>query len=199
MKTPSEILAMFVAKTDSREYLLKPWRLGGFVYASNGHWIARVPVEGIEAGDITDKHPKNVEAMFEAAPTEGFKALPKVRHPGLCNHCGGFGVGAIHKCASCNGTGEFEHESWTYTCQACDGEGETFHLNANGTDCCPYCEGHGVPAHAGWTKVRGVTFANRYLWLLRRLPGIQIAVGAPEKAARIRFDGGDGLLMPYRD
>lgn len=197
--TSSEILNLFVAKIDSREFLLKPFRIGDFVYATNGHWCARVPAEGIDADARTDKHPKNVEALFDAAPTEGFIPLPKVEDPGSCFWCDGRGCGISSKCDSCDGLGEFEKDGWRYDCQACEGEGTTFRASAIGTDCCPYCEGLGVPVlAANGTKVGESTYANRYLWLLSKLPGIEIAPGEKEKAARIRFDGGEGLLMPYR-
>jgi len=197
--SPTEILAMFVAKVDSRECLLKPFRIGEFVYATNGHWIARVPGDGLQADDITDKHPKNVEALFDAAPTEGFMPLPKVKNPGVCMTCKGKGFGTTRQCGNCGGRGSFEQDGYDYECQSCDGEGEIFSASTGGPDACPHCYGLGVPDNSGGTKVGAITYANRYLWLLRKLPAIQIAPGQPEKSARLRFKGGEGLLMPYRD
>lgn len=195
----TEILAMFVAKIDSRETLLKPFRIGDFVYATNGHWCARVPAEGIEAGDATDKHPKNIEGLFDKAPTEGFMPLPDVPDPGACMSCKGRGFGRNDECDACDGDGSFWHHDHNYDCKSCNGNGDIFTPSASKNDPCPHCYGHGVESNTGGTKVGEATFSNRYLWLLRKLPGIEIAPGESEKAARIRFDGGEGLLMPYRD
>lgn len=197
--TADEILSMFVAKVDSREILLKPFRVGDFVYASNGHWIARVAADGVQAEYITDKHPKNVVELFDSAPTDGFVPLPELEDPGKCERCNGFGRGFTNKCESCKGEGYFYHHDDMYTCKPCDGEGETFRASAVGPDACYFCMGLGVAVQTmKGAKVGEQTYGAHYLWSLRKLPGIEIAPGAPEKAARFRFEGGEGLLMPFR-
>lgn len=198
--TKTEILAMFVAKNDPREWTLKPFRIGFFVYATNAHWAVRLPADGLEADDSIASNIKNkIEAMFEAAPADGFVPLPKVEDPGACNWCGGHGVGALHECDSCDGKGTFMRNGYKYECQSCDEEGSIFSADKDGKSVCPYCSGLGIPEDCGITKIGNATYANRYLWLLSNLPGIEIAPDQPGKPARIRFDGGDGALMPCRD
>jgi len=42
-------------------------------------------------------------------------------------------------------------------------------------------------------------FQAKYLRLLRTLPGAEIGPTYEMNAARFRFDGGDGLIMPCKD
>lgn len=196
--TKTEILAMFVAKNDPRKYLLKPFRIGPCVYASNGHWIVRLPSDRLEADPIAGDFQNRVKAMFDTAPTDGFVPLPKVEDPGACYYCNGHGVGVSHKCDCCDGNGTFERGDHEYECRSCDGEGHIFSADKTGTAVCPHCSGLGVNDTRSRTEVGNAMYADRYLWLLRNLPCIEISPCGKDNPARIRFDGGDGLLMPYR-
>lgn len=198
--TKTEILAMFASKTDPREWTLKPFQIGSFVYATNGHWAVRLPADSLEADDSITSNIKNkIEAMFDSAQVDGFVPLPKVEDPGACDYCNGYGVGVSHECDSCDGKGAFMRNGYKYECQSCDGGGSIFSADKTGTAVCPHCSGLGVPDYCGVTKIGNAAYANRYLWLLRNLPGVEIAPDGPDKPARIRFDGCEGALMPCRD
>jgi hypothetical protein len=63
-----------------------------------------------------------------------------------------------------------------------------------GPDC--DCEETGFREVFSWRKVGEQYFQNKYLRLIRTLPGAEIGTTKGMKAARFRFDGGDGLVMP---
>lgn len=199
--SPTEILSMFASKSDVRKWMLRPFRLNGFVYATNGHWMVRISDEPtIDADPIADHHPKSIEKMFAEAPTEGFISLPEMEKPADCTRCEGLGFGTLTKCESCDGDGEFVHCGHFYECKACDGEGDSFEATPDGTDACPDCYGRGLKAWGVPGQSVGIAkFSPVYLWMLRVLPGIQIAVNDKDGKARFTFEGGEGLLMPYRD
>ena len=64
---------------------------------------------------------------------------------------------------------------------------------------CDECDwtGHEEPFTA--VRVGDQFFQARYLRLLLRLPGVMIGTTWGINAARVRFDGGDGLIMPCED
>lgn len=198
--TKEKTLKMFASRSDIREWMLRPFRLNGYVYASNGHWIVRLPDDAsIDADPVGEHHPKKLESMFAEAASEGFKPLPEMKKPDACNTCEGKGTGTEKKCHSCDGKGEFEHYGYDYECQACDGNGSEFFPSSKGADPCPHCDGLGIQQLREGLACGDAKFSPRYLWLLKSLPGIQIATNGTDKAGHFIFEGGDGLLMPYRD
>ena len=63
---------------------------------------------------------------------------------------------------------------------------------------CLYCHGSGKE-YQGQVYVNDIPFQANYLHVLRdNLPSCEIAPMGQGKAARIRFEGGDGLVMPMR-
>ena len=197
--TKSEILAMFVAKNDIRSYLMKPALIGEYVYASNGHWIVRIPAAEAQAEACeSESFIKNAPAVFEKAKQENFIPLPAQPEPVKCHHCKGTGMGTGGDCESCEGDGEFYHHDHYYECKSCDGDGCTFQFTRDGKDECPYCDGSGYEIGRDSTIAFGdSSYASRYLYRLSLLPGIEIAT-AGDAAARFRFEGIEGLLMPVR-
>ena len=198
---------------DSRAYLQAPWLLDGMAYASNAHWIVRMPCDGL-GGDITPwqkgVHPKDLGLMFDAAPWQHLQVMELVECA-PCEACKGGGQMATGPCPSCDGTLEFVHHGVTYECWKCDGDGLAQCLPAPGasaTTACEQCCGTGFwfgGVDANLMEYRGVWFQRPYMAALSRLPGVEIAVSpntytADEKhpAAAFKFDGGHGLLMPCR-
>ncbi len=96
----------------------------------------------------------------------------------------------LPKCEQCSGTGKTD----CVTCGCC---GETVELNATIT--CPDCEGNGETL---WDVK--VDFGHHhlnafYLEKLLKLPGVRLAANNdPAGVMAIKFDGGEGVLMPMR-
>lgn len=199
--TKEEILNMFRAKRDIRTWMMRPFRLNGFVYACNGHWMVRVPDEaGLDADHHGEKHPKNIEAMYAQAAEEGFMPLPAIEKPEACFMCEGRGFGKIHKCGDCDGEGDFAHGNHWYECKECEGAGDTFEATHDGTDACPQCGGLTFKWGGAGVPVGDQKFSPTYIYLLAQLPGMRFANNADKtKAGHFFFDGGEGLVMPYRD
>ena len=175
-----QLLQLFAAQPecDIRNYLWAPMQEDGFAYATNGHWIVRIPMADYDGtgGDITPKgdYPKgplaNVFSKAEAAAGP-FAALQDIALPPQCEECGGNGI------------------SEGSTCPRCGGYGWTFDLSA-------------PPV-----LYRGTWFSPVYLYLLSLLPGIEFAVSPPpaadpthqSTASRFRLAGGiEGCLMPCK-
>lgn len=79
------------------------------------------------------------------------------------------------KCPDCNG----QKELYGGPCEDCDGTGEVI-------------DDDGVQVGDAW-------FTNWLLEMLNDLPNCEIGVNDKLNPCRIRFDGGDGLLMPRND
>lgn len=82
-------------------------------------------------------------------------------------------------------------------CDDCEGRGKyggpKGHVHQ-----CDECEGTGKLMPIVRVAVGNAEFQQAYLALLGQLPNCQIAVTGSTTAAVIRFDGGEGLIMPLR-
>lgn len=167
--------------------LSNPIVFDGFLYASNGEIIVRIP--GCGKNSLNDYGPK-FESIFERNPRENFKPLvKKLPAARKCIECEG--AGEIDQCLECNGSGSFMRGTHSYCCQNCN-NGEIKKFICNG------CNGSGEDTVFS-VKIEGVALQLTYLRMIIDLPNIQIAFGTKESAARFAFDGGQGLLMPMRD
>lgn len=197
--------------TDSMEgYLRRPFVLGEYAYATNRHWMLRMPHEGL--GELQPwqrmAHPKNLEQMFEKAPWTQLRPMALVEHA-QCSHCDGLGQIVEEFCPACNGEGAFTHHGKEYDCQTCAVTGviarkasplETPNAKCQG------CSGTGFEfPKRGITSIQhqGAWFQAGYLAFLSRLPGIQFGVEPtdpynPHHAAAFRCDFGEGPLQPTR-
>lgn len=193
MKT-SEILALFVAKQDPREYLKLPTRANGYLYATNGHICVRCeddPEVTELAGPDAVKLPYRIDDLISRLPADAvFHPLKFERSPKECRTCEG--AGSIIPCYACD-DGTFDHYGIEYECRTCDAMG--FIPTDDSNVPCPECDGNKYTLdHA---RVDGRLFNGDYLDRLSKLPGIQIHVAAGEKdAGHFRFDGGCGVIMP---
>lgn len=200
--TPEELLARFCANTlDPREYLLAPFVIGDFVYATNGHIAIRVP--RTSAPDITattDKVPGHLEAMFAThASTERLDEIPELPAPIACSTCNG--TGRRHECPDCDGEGEIRYGRHDYECAECRGDGQVSDGEGDATVPCNWCSGSGE-APAQPVKIGSQSYQRRYLALIQSLPGARFT--PPDDAMKplamgyFIFEGGEGVLMPMK-
>lgn len=190
----SEILALFVAKQDPREYLKLPIRANGYLYATNGHICVRCgddPEVTELAGPDAVKIQHRIDEYIAECPADAvFHPLKFERVQHKCRSCKG--AGSIMPCYACD-DGVFDHYGIEYECRTCDAMGYIPDDDSNTP--CPECDGNKYTIdHA---RVDGRLFNGDYLDRLSKLPGIQIHVAAGEKhASHFRFDGGCGVIMP---
>lgn len=151
-----------------RTHLRAPFELDGYVYATNGHLLVRVPAGGYPGNEPFQNglHPKNViDLVADALAAEGeYIAFPEMQEPA--------------KCSRCNGTGIDPDD------------------DEDGPEDCWDCAGSGYERTI--KKVGDTTFGAHYVWRLSQLPGATIKPRGMKKAAAIKFDGGEALLMPCR-
>lgn len=165
-------LQKFAMKSGSLcEYLERPFSIGDYSYATNGHIMVRLP----RRADIPeiDGAPKvfNVNAPLEHNATASY-ATPEP-----------FEVTAADKreCFACNGSGK-EHN-----CPDCECE-------------CPDCDGTGAYRPNQSISVHGTPVAVNYILMVLALPGAQIAAPRDKEAPiPFRFNGGIGAVMPLRE
>lgn len=186
-------------KHDDREHLHAPWPHKGRLYASNGHIMVRIPSP--EHAEAVATHPAAMaDQMFEAAGKAGYIALPAFEAPMRCDSCAGEGKYLQVECPDCEGKGEFTHGTCLYDCQRCFGDGliraSELDVGAAMHDC-SHCGGLGYFRGEG-ARIGDATYDRVYLRLLSTLSGVRVCVNG-EKAMHFTFDGGDGLLMPYRE
>lgn len=207
--------------TDPREHLYRPWRDGKWVYATNGHMAVRVAADLFpEAVDKPEKAP-DVGGLFRKymEDREGleFLLMPPIPALTACFDCDGSGKVRAIKCPDCK-DGTFQHGHYTYTCQNCEGSpagaGWELLLDHDPTQphevkrTCQSCDGLGFSIRQhGSTKLGEAGYATVYLAMFAGLPQVRVCPGGPAPEnwtpqpapAIFTFDGGHGLLMPYRD
>jgi hypothetical protein len=164
-------LDKFCEKDGVRYYLEKPFRLGGYIYATNGHLAVRIPDDGREAAEAY-KSVSGIGKIFaDAIARDGEQfTVPNIALPDGPDE---------EKCPACNGLGEPE----------CDME----HMHD-----CPECDGTGMVETCIRVSVGVAEFQRKYLRLLAELPNCKIFVQRPDRSAYFTFDGGEGCLMPLR-
>mgnify|MGYP003407694151 FL=1 len=193
----SEILALFVAKDDPREYLMLPTRANGYLYATNGHICVRCkddPEVADSADPVAKNIPARVDRLISVTDYEEvvFKPLVFERVQHKCRSCKG--TGHIISCYACD-DGTFDHYGIEYECRTCDAMG--FIPDDDSNTPCHECDGNKYTLNHA--RVDGRLFNGDYLDRLSKLPDIQIYVSIDESAASIfKFTGGIGVIMPMR-
>lgn len=202
---------------DIRTYLHAPWCHDGWVYATNGHLVVRIPHDGGEyTAAIAGKHP-DVAGMFRKYITERnceFLVMPPIPEPAQCTHCDGTGWTWAKNCPDCV-DGEFTHGDWEYDCKNCVGSvAGPGRLDAEKGDegakrePCAHCDFNGYPVlKNGGMDLGQSHYATVYLWHLAQLPQCRVCPGDPARSnydapreipGAFIFDGGQALLMPRR-
>ncbi len=193
-----ELLNNFCAKSkdDPRTYLYKPFLIGEYIYATNGHVAIRVKNDGSlpEVAEI-DKV-KTISNYFQSLSSD-FIDIPSIPNPEPCKHCQGSGKwNEKIECDECDGDGEFIHGSHYYSCKECDGEGKI--ETGNKVGICDSCEGSGH-SRMQHMQIGIASFAVRYIIKISALPGIKFCKPIHQNdIATFVFDGGEGCIMPVR-
>lgn len=179
---------------ETRPGLSKPFTMDGYTWATDGRVLVRTHV--IEGVGDTDQcfgayTPAALMAQCDAGPE--WLAMPELQ-PGdgavACSRCGGH----VGPCKACNGEGEvgavFTYDGKAHTiygeCPVCDGFG-----------ICPDCDGNGtVPEPEQHIKLGPARFRLFDLRRLATMPHCEFAPLSSDAPCRIRFDGGEGMVMP---
>lgn len=191
----------------------RPWSADGWTMATNGHVLVRVPrIDGVEENPMAPLIVGSAVGSVLSQEPEEWVYFTDVPEPALvvCPVCSG--DGSVLLCPECDGAGVVEFETrfndyGEFECLSCRGSGKVSKvtlslmvgISMDDAACsCERCQGRGTVWDDKPVEVSGVLFGDRYLALIGALPEVEIGVFGPENAARFRFRGGDGLLMPRR-
>lgn len=172
----------------------------GYLYASNGHIVVRVPdhpaIEAVDLADMPSHIHTNLKRYFSIPYDQdrpvSFPKLPKIRPCPVCE-----GKKRLHyeDCPGCGGEGEVGEEE----CTRCKGWGRINQRpSQTGKHTCDTCDGFGEDPGSK-TRVGDILFANRYLRLVRKLPGVQLFPTGSGTPMVCLFKGGELLIMPMRE
>lgn len=190
-------LQAFCEKPDGlRYYLQAPFAHRGYLYASNGHILVRVPAPE-HAGTVCEHKPAEASVkMFAELQVGTYAAIPPLQVPRLCKPCKGAGHYLQTYCRTCQGEGEVHTRHGNYReCKPCAGTGNL--ATPDGDDqTCRACYGHG--RESARLAIGAAVFEVNYLMMIKVLPDHKFAAGAFDKTAHFVFTGGEGLLMPMR-
>jgi hypothetical protein len=198
---------------DPRIYLTRPFTLGNYTLASNGHILIRVDHQD---GYLSPENmPENATNAVLSIPDTAYSklgtetgTLPLAGYKPYLVECGTCaGTGKINTCPQCGGWGEICED-----CETCDGAGcipstqmpalrEKFALSTPPAEPyrCPECYGLGQRCPAQTHILGDTTLGTQYLLLAKTLPNANIYAFGRTDPALIVFDGGIGVLMPRRD
>ena len=160
---------------DDRPLINTPWVAGNYIYATDGKALARLPaLEHPALLSVIEKreYPK-AEELFKKTPMP-VEFLPCPELPKMPKE-------KITPCDRCSGEGEVEcpHCKQYMDCPDCKGD----------------CETGRQPVRR--VTVAGIDFDARLLYRFKKhFPDFEIGPNGERVAARIRFKGGEGLLMP---
>lgn len=166
-------LSDFVSCDETRPSILKPWKHGKHVYATDGRVMVRISADLFPEVTTEPNVPQAAtDSLFAASlpdehwisPTPEMRAVTRVK----CDKC----IDGFKECTECGHHGE-----------------------------CDYCDGAGFSVPHTPLKI-GNTYLNQfYIAKLCRLPGVMLHL-PPEAPAldvvHFRFEYGIGVLMPMR-
>lgn len=183
-----------------RDDLSKPFRRNGYVYATQGKYIVRIPM----SEKLTTDHESGVD--ISSIKFDGIENLtewvdvPAMSYDGCYKTCGKCnGTGKVRQCPSCYGDGVVEcdmgHE---HDCEACHGSGISEHTGK--TVECRFC----IDGRKGMDKHIGIAkhfFTPYLLYDLQQVLG-QLRMYNGEHCIHgqvpFTFEGGCGIIAPRR-
>lgn len=190
MATTSEIdLKQFCDQYERRQ-LDEPRVQEGWLYASDGAILVRVPSD--EPDFEWKGLPLNLGHVCRDLPPENPKPWPSVNlidGIGCCVECEGYGKVSVVECEMCEGTGidECPHCQREEDCEECDGEGVI-------GEKCGKCNGQGRYLHSCIQVVGELRIKAKYDRMIRSLPNVRFSV--ENEVVIFEFDGGQGIVMP---
>jgi len=180
-----------------------PWTAGAYTYASNGHIVVRVPRREDVLGRLDAPDTKKICDILLREPTK-WEQVPGIiaSAPIKCGRC--YGAGIVYVCPECDGEGDVSfsngYSHYTVPCDTCDGEEVVPIPKSEKKQDCGWCDGTGMLTEHRSVPLGCSYFSDVYLALIASaLPGAEIGPLGEKDPARIRFEGGDGLLMPRID
>lgn len=189
-------LVPFCDPTVSRYALATPWRVEGFIYATDGRRIARIIDDGREFQVQEGRRPDG-PGLFRDNPPPADGWGPLVPLPECkckvgefvekCGHC----IGGKSRCGECNGKGvatcDMGHQ---HDCDNCDGKGEYK---------CEECDGEGKETIAHECKcqsvIGGLKFNAAVLRPFYGIAGVQFSVDVRNMQMHFRAEGFQGIAM----
>ena len=184
---------------DFRIDLALPFKKGEYIYASNGKYCIRIKETPEFTTDVVSKvdisvlgwemidKVKNWILLMPIVQDEAFKN---------CRKCNGTGRAKI--CGKCSGEGEVECEyGFNHECPRCNGEGVCDNGKA---ESCEWCGGTGkVHDEEKKLLIGNNNVSAGQLYELQKVCG-EILIGDVDYGIPVplRFNGGDGLIMPCR-
>jgi hypothetical protein len=138
-------LQKFCSTNKNRKPICQPFKLGDYVYATNGCILVQVEASDYPEFGEVEKAP-HVEQLLIGHKSTAAMALASIvlphRAQNKCKHCDGKGSGPKQEeCEICAGSGSHDCECGTvHECGHCRGTGN---VNVSGEQPCEYCEGTG--------------------------------------------------------
>ena len=203
--------------------LSTPFYHNHFVYASNGALAIRISAENLNDVLPVQGNRKVAEMAFKL--DEHFAVDYSKQEPRTlsdfdfdleaepCSHCEG--EGKLYACDECDGAGEIVHSTdyndYEHECDSCCGKGyftksgwerefPRSNVENAGTEPCEECGGEGTTGANPDIFINEAKFQGKLLKKFMRFEGATIIVPLLEgKPALVKWDGGQGILMPMRN
>jgi RecJ-like exonuclease len=199
--------------------LSTPFYHNHFVYATDGNLAIRIPAENLN-DNLPEKGNRNVAEMAEKLD-EYFAADYSKQESHtlsdfdfdleteLCEHCEG--EGKLYACDECDGDGivvySTDYNDYEHECGSCNGDGyftksewerEFPRSNVENADHqeCEDCGGAGTISANPDIYFDEVRFQGKLLKKFMQFEGATITISKKMTPALIKWDGGEGILMP---
>ena len=182
-----------------RKDIDKPFKRNGYIYATNGKAVVRIPESAELATDIENKI--NIEQFEWNIIPKTFIPVPEVNLKDFqekCTSCNG--TGQVSKCTACDGDGEHECTCGDFhTCRICDGKG-ILPLGEGENIKCENCNNGIADNHDKNVIIGDNRFAQWLVYAIFQAVGqFEIMYGQSRREPNyFRFEGGDGFIMPLR-
>jgi len=195
-----ETLKKFCGK---REKTGAPWTWQEYSYATDGSMVIRVPkIDGLMESDALTYGINKIFSEFK--PGETYPMGLVIFEQEVCGKCSG--TGRCEECRECSGDGilvlKSDFSEYEVECKSCQGDGQvgTSISSTDGANPCSYCYGTGKvdPIEMPMSQFGESQFSNKMLKKLSCFKSVTITPAGPEDPAYIKFDGGDGIIMPMR-